>query len=412
MKLVQINSSDYWGSRFNGFAIRGRLEQRGVESRHLVWRRFSSDPLVELAYDFPLRRYFAWGINQLEAVLAVQSMLHLQWFTLPLHPRFRAADVVHYQILHDGYFSLAALPMLSKAKPSVWTFHDPWAMTGHCIYPMECNRWQTGCGKCPDLTTPFPMSRDHTRFNWRYKKLVYRHTDVDVVVASRWMKEFVAKSPLARGFNIHVVPFGLDLDRFAPGPVETARERLGIFPGHTVIGIRAAAGPYKGVEYFQQALRRIKTDRLLCILTTQEKGVFDEFLGKYQIVELGWTNDEDLLIASHQAADFFVMPSTAEAFGLMAVEAMACGKPVISFEGTSLPEVTFAPEAGLAVPMRDADALAAAITHWIETPEEVRMRGNRAREIAKVHYGIELHLDRLIEVYRKAIGRRAEKLAA
>ena len=41
------------------------------------------------------------------------------------------------------------------------------------------------------------------------------------------------------------------------------------------------------------------------------------------------------------------MPSVAEAFGMMAVESMACGKPVIVFDGTSLPEVTRAPDIGL-----------------------------------------------------------------
>ena len=138
----------------------------------------------------------------------------------------------------------------------------------------------------------------------------------------------------------------------------------------------------------------------------------DEFIGKFQIVELGWTNDEDLMVASHQAADFFVMPSTAEAFGLMAAEAMACGRPVICFEGTSLPGVTFAPEAGLAVPARDAVALAAAMTRWIENPEEVSKRGRRSRELAEAHYGVDLYVERLAAVYRSAVERRQPKIAA
>jgi glycosyltransferase involved in cell wall biosynthesis len=157
---------------------------------------------------------------------------------------------------------------------------------------------------------------------------------------------------------------------------------------------------------------QLKTDRPICILTTQDKGVFDDFLGRFQIVELGWTNDEDLLIASQQAIDFYVMPSMAEAFGLMAIEAMACGKPVISFQGTSLPEVTFAPEIGVAVPMGDSSALAAAIDRWVEAPEEVRQRGALARRAAEAHYGIDLHLDRLISVYRQAIENRRSKAAA
>ena len=150
MKLLQINSSDTLGSRFNGLSIRERLQAHDIESSHLVWRRHSSEPSVELAFNLPASRHIAWGVDRIERLLSVQSMLHLQWLALPLNARFRAADLVHYHIIHDGYFSLAALPMLSRLRPSVWTFHDPWAMTGHCIYPLECTRWQTGCGGCPD----------------------------------------------------------------------------------------------------------------------------------------------------------------------------------------------------------------------------------------------------------------------
>jgi len=411
MNLLQINSSDTLGSRFNGLSIRDRLQTRGIESRHLVWRRHSKDPLVELAFNLPLSRHVAWGIDRVERLLSVQSMLHLQWFGLPLSARFRAADIVHYHIIHDGYFSLAALPMLSRLRPTVWTFHDPWAMTGHCIHPLACTRWQTGCGGCPDLTLPFPLRRDRTRLNWRYKNVVYRHTDVDVVVASKWMRDFAARSPLTQGFRFHQIPFGLDLQRFSPGSKEAARERLGIFPGQTVMALRAFEGPFKGMDYLKQALRRLQTDKPLCILTTHEKGTFDEFIGKFQVVELGWTNDDDLVIASHQAADFYVMPSMAEAFGMMAAEAMACGRPVLCFEGTSLPDVTFAPDAGLAVP-RDSVALAAALDYWIANPDEVEKRGRRSRELAEAHYGVDLYVDRLAAVYRAAIERRQSKIAA
>lgn len=412
MNLLQINSTDAFGSRFNGVSIRERLQAQGIESRHLVWRQHSDDPCVELAFNLPLRRHIAWGLDQIEKRLSVQAMLHLHWLALPFTPRFRAADLVHYHIIHDGYFSLAALPWLSRLRPSVWTLHDPWAMTGHCIYPLECTRWKTGCGGCPDLGLPFPLRRDRTRLNWRYKNLVYRHSDIDVIVASQWMKDFAARSPLTEGFRFHLVPFGLDLQKFKPGSKEAARERLGISPGQTVIALRALEGPYKGVEYVKQALHLIETDRPLCILTTQQKGTFDEFIGKFQIVELGWTNDEDLLVTSHQAADFFVMPSTAEAFGLMAVEAMACGRPVICFEGTSLPDVTFAPDAGVAIPARSAGALAAAMRRWIENQDEVSKRGWRSRELAEMHYGVDLYVERLTAVYRSAVERRQSKIAA
>jgi len=67
----------------------------------------------------------------------------------------------------------------------------------------------------------------------------------------------------------------------------------------------------------------------------------------------------------------------------MAVEAMACGKPVIVFEGTSLPEVTFAPDVGIAVPMRDVSALKDAVISLVENVDDRLRRGRKAREIAE-----------------------------
>jgi glycosyltransferase involved in cell wall biosynthesis len=409
MKLLQINSNDTFGNRFNGIAIRDLLRERGIESKHLVWRRWSDDPDVKQAFDSRLSQQMARVLAKAENLLSLQSWLHLQWLLLTGSEEFRAADVVHYQIIHDGFFSLAALPRLTRRKPSVWTLHDPWAMTGHCLYPLDCTRWQSGCGSCPRLDLPFPLRRDRTAMNFRFKNAVYRRMDMNIVLASRWMMDFAARSPLMKGFRLNHIPFGVDLERFAPRSPEAARNRFGILPGHKVMALRAADGPYKGLEQFKHALRLLDTAQPICVLTTSTYGPLDEFIGRHQIVELGWTSDDETLADHYAAADFFVMPSTAEAFGLMAVEAMACGKPVLSFEGTSLPEVTFAPDAGLAVPLGDEPALAAALKRWIEAPEEVAERGRRSRRYAEEHYDIRLHADRMARLYQDVIARRSDE---
>jgi len=130
-------------------------------------------------------------------------------------------------------------------------------------------------------------------------------------------------------------------------------------------------------------------------------------IGRHQIIDLGWTDDELETIDAYTAADFFVMPSTAEAFGMMAIEAMACGKPVICFDGTSLPEVTFAPRAGISVPMGDIEALAAAMKRWIEDPNECQHRGLISRQICEQHYGEELQGERLTSLYKEVVARRS-----
>ncbi len=160
---MQINSGDLMGRRFNGYDLKQYLEQYGVESKLLVyWNKKSDSSFVSQAFSYPGSRYITRALGIVERQVSLHARLHPHSWTLPMHKAVREADLMHLQIIHDGYFSLSALPYVTSKKPTVWTWHDPWPMTGHCIHPLECHRWQVGCGSCPDLTLPFPMKDDRT----------------------------------------------------------------------------------------------------------------------------------------------------------------------------------------------------------------------------------------------------------
>jgi glycosyltransferase involved in cell wall biosynthesis len=129
-------------------------------------------------------------------------------------------------------------------------------------------------------------------------------------------------------------------------------------------------------------------------------------------VKFEWIDDEDLLLDAYAASDFFVMPSTAEAFGMMAIEAMACARPVIVYDGTSLPEVTAAPHIGLSVRNGDVAGLAAAIERLINAPEECERRGIDGRRYAERHYDGRLHTKRLVALYHQVIDERRRQTDA
>jgi glycosyltransferase involved in cell wall biosynthesis len=409
MKLVQINRNDVIGGRFNGFAIRRALRDYGIESTHLVWNKPVNDPQVQPLLPFPGSRRLNDWTTALEKEMSLHSMLQLQSFAIPLQKAFREADVAHYHIIHDGYFSLKALPWLTKLKPSIWTWHDPWPMTGHCIYPMECGGWERGCGPCPHLDRHFPMKADRSALAFRQKAHAVDKSDVDIILASQWMMDMARRSPIGRNARLHHIPFGLNLDLYKPRDRVAARKRLGVEDGRVVIAMRSFASTFKGLPYFLDALRMLRTDTPLCILGFQEAGHFNEFIGRHQVIETGWVDDDDLMVDALSATDIFAMPSTAEAFGLMAVEAMACGAPVVVFEGTSLPEVVFAPDAGLAAPMRDATGLAAALQRLIDNPTERQARGLKSRALAERHYDERLYTRRLAELYLSAAARGDHK---
>lgn len=399
MKILQVNGYESPGRRFNGLSITPLLKTHDIESRHLVWEKDTQNPDV-LTFEGDKTRKINRIVNRVERLTSTQSMFYPHAKQMMKMPAFKEADVLHLHIIHSGYMSLSHLPEITRRKPTVWTLHDPWAMTGHCIYPFECTRWKTGCGSCPDLNIHFPLLRDTTRFLFKYKKRAYRKSKFDVIVASQWMRDMVEASPLFEDVDIHHVPFGLDLNFFSPTASPDARKRFGIPDDALVICFRAVDNQFKGLPYIIEALERIKTDQPICLLTLNSKGLMERFSDRFQLVELGWTNDEEEARDAFVASDIFLMPSIVEAFGVMAIEALACGKPVVVFDGTSLPEVTFAPDVGVSVPMHDGVALYEALQRLIDNPQERLERGRKGREIAEQHYGDELYAQRLADVYK------------
>ena len=100
------------------------------------------------------------------------------------------------------------------------------------------------------------------------------------------------------------------------------------------------------------------------------------------------------------------MPSLGESFGLMAVEAMACQKPVVVFDNTALPSVTFAPECGVLVENKNSQKLMEAIKMLIEDPSERNKRGELGRKIAQEHYDLNNYNKELLKIYRSALNRK------
>jgi glycosyltransferase involved in cell wall biosynthesis len=147
------------------------------------------------------------------------------------------------------------------------------------------------------------------------------------------------------------------------------------------------------------------------LLTFHDKDQLTQLADRFQIIDLGWVNDQDLTVQAYNAADIFLMPSTAEAFGMMAIEAMACGKPVITFDGTSLPEVTFAPDGGITVPQGDVSALHFELQQLIDCPEKRLQLGRNALELARRHYNFNDHAEKILKLYEEVIARRKRKRA-
>jgi glycosyltransferase involved in cell wall biosynthesis len=407
MKVLHVTDADLPARRFNGYDLLDDLATRGIQGKQAVLRKSSDNPDVVSLFAGPGDEDLQLRLQEVERRHSINNLLFPWGRLLAETMEFRDADVVHYHLIHNQVISLYDLKWLFGLKPSVWTFHDPWPLTGHCIHPMGCEGWLTGCDPCPFLDRLFPLARDHADQMWRAKKRLFSELDLDVVVASDWMLDMVRRSPVTSHLeNVHLIPFGIDARSFASDDAQaSSRRRLGIPENDFVVLFRASTWEVKGLPYIVEALGSRQPTRPTTLLILGERGLVEGLRRDYRIVELGWVDDQALYPLTFSACDVFLMPSLAEAFGLMAVEAMAAGRPVVCFEGTALPAVTHAPECGIAVPAGDASALRASLDLLAADPSEAARRGRLGRSIVAENYGYERYLDSIADLYGSVLSR-------
>jgi glycosyltransferase involved in cell wall biosynthesis len=406
--VLQVTLRDLVGQRFNGYQLHRALRGRDWDSSMLVVEKRSDDPRVHSHSG--AGESFAWSLFAAERVTSLQGLLSPLALTMPMRRCFRDADVVHWHLVYPHYVSLPLMPFLSRRRPTVWTLHDPWALTGHCVHPLECTRWRTGCGQCPDLKRSFTVWSDTTSLVWNIKRRTYARSPVTLVVASRWMKDRVEASPLTSHLPCHVIPFGLDLETWRPLDRAACRSRLGIPQDAKVVAFRMPGGAKnrvaKGVPAVLEALDRLAPGIATHLVVFDDRGQLVALQDRYRVLELGWLEDEPRMAEALAAADVFLMPSLAESFGLMTLEAMACGTAVIASEGTAMTELIRPPLAGLCVPPGDGAALADALTRLLGDEPRRRAMGEAGRAIVESEYSASAYLERHVQLYESLAAQR------
>jgi glycosyltransferase involved in cell wall biosynthesis len=407
MKVLHVTEEDLQARHFNGYDLLEDLATRGVASKQAVLRKHSDNPDVVALSTGRGDEELQYRLEAVERRHSINNLLVPWGRVLAETAEFRNADVVHYHLIHNHVISLYDIKWLFGLKPSVWTFHDPWPLTGHCVHPVQCEGWLSGCETCPYLDRTFPIAHDHADRLWRIKQRLFSDLDLDLVVASNWMLDMVRRSPLTSHLkHVYLIPFGVETRSFVPDDEKrNSRRRLGIPEDDFVAFFRATPWEFKGLSHVIDAFAANPPARPTTLLTVDHRGLLKALRRNYRIVDLGWIDDDALYPLVFSACDVFVMPSLAEAFGLMAVEAMAAGRPVVCFEGTALPAVTHAPECGIAVPAGNATALRAALDRLAEDPSEARRRGRLGRTIVAEEYGQARYLDSMAELYGSVLAR-------
>jgi MMP alpha-(1->4)-mannosyltransferase len=225
-----------------------------------------------------------------------------------------------------------------------------------------------------------------------------------VVTVSESSKADIATQMKVDPARMTVVPVGVDHLVFRPRP---ERPRA---PGRIMV-TSSSDVPMKGLVPLLEAVAKLRTERdveLVVIGRPTEGGRVDrtiERLGLGPVVRCASGISDDELACLYAEAQVAVVPSLYEGFSLPAIEAMACGVPLLATTGGALPEVVgTSGETGLLVPPDDPEALAAGIRRIMDDPELAARLGAGGRERVLGRFTWEATARGTAEQYRVVLG--------
>lgn len=411
--VLHLNFADNdGGAARSAYKIHSGLRQLGWTSRMLVRQQVTNDPDVgNIQTHQPwLRVGDALSRKLLDRQLGLENWFYPSSNALVQHPWFQSADVVQFYNLHPHFFSHRVLPHLSRQKPVVWRLPDMWAFTGHCTYSYECDRWQTGCGQCPQLDSYPVLHRDTTALLWREKQRIYQQSQMTIVVTNRWMETSLQKSPLLSHLPVRRIPNGINTQVFYPIEQAIARQALQISPSaHVVLFVGAVTtDPRKGCEYVRPVMERLAAagvTELVLLVLGKGAETWKDGAG-YRVVPLEQTGSDRFLSIAYSAASVFLHPALVENFPNTILESMACGTPWVAFDVGGIGDLLQHTPTGYLAAYRDIEDLVSGTLKLLTNGAYCQQMSHDCRRVIEAEYTLELQAQRFAQLYEDVIADR------
>lgn len=370
-----------------------------VRSLAEAYQRAGHDVVVhtsDLFTEYPFaRRDLPREVNGVKVVRHPAQRLLGAWTYMPDMPHAllqaaKDADVLHAHSY--GYHQTVATARAARfdGTPFVFTphFHPPWSMEGG-----RARRVLRGAF---DRTLGRQVVREATR----------------IIGVSRGeveeMKRYLPVDPA----KVRIVPNGFDAARYREAPDgHAARRRLGVPEGAPLVLFAGRLASNKGLHHLVPAFARAAAERpdAVLVLAGEDQGwrprleAMARELGIAERVRFTGHVPDAEYRETLAAADVLVLPSEWEAFGIVLLEAMACGVPCIATRVGGAPEVVEEGKTGLLVRYGDEAALAGALRELLADPARARAMGAAGRERAMSSFSWDAVAARTLDVYREVV---------
>jgi glycosyltransferase involved in cell wall biosynthesis len=282
---------------------------------------------------------------------------------------------------------------LAKIAPVVWTLHDMWPLTGYSDYSdeyvdpavSEKEAFERVFGKASVREEACRVALCGSRLVW--------------VAPSRWIGELATKA-FEGALRVVHIPHGVNVRDFRPLPQDEACRFLDIPTDRPVVVAAAHSlrARRKGISYLAEALARL--DKPVTVALMGHARTEIKWPEKVRPMYLGYLGDARLLRAAYAAGDVFVVPSLAEMFGLVVIEAMACGTPCVGFRTGGISEIIRPGITGELARRGDAADLACAIKKVLDVSVQKKEEMRAAcRRVVEENYDLALEAGRYAELF-------------
>jgi D-inositol-3-phosphate glycosyltransferase len=312
---------------------------------------------------------------------------------------YARANGLHYDLVHAHYWLSG---VAARSLRQAWG--RPYGLMFHTLGLMKNRIAQTAAERESEL-----------RINVEHDLLADADRVILATPAEQAQIQWLYRIPNVRS---EIIPPGVDLGMFYPRPVTEARRTLGLPRDRSLLLFVGRIEPLKGLDTLLRALAIVR-DRGVCRCQDLSLAIIGgdpnlppewqsaemarmqalrQELDLSEIVTFLGKQDQDELPSYYSAADCIIMPSHYESFGMVALEAMACGRPVIASEVGGLAFLIKDGETGYHVPDRDPAALADRICELLTDPLRREALGRQAAAAAQA-YAWGIIAQRIVRVY-------------
>ena len=317
------------------------------------------------------------------------------------------ADVIHVHSFHGLYASIESLAAVAKAKPLVWTFHRFWGITGGCDHPFSCERYQTGCGDCPQVGRFAVGPVDHTASEWLLKMQLLADLPFTVVSPSQHLADRIRSSALGKRWKVEVIPNGVGADDFKGDRKRDGdfRKSLGLAENKITVLFtnRDFRDPIKGFPVIKSALESSDCSGVqLLLIGGNSAWARSELSCEIDVVDVGYVSDRKRLAEYYEVSDLFLYASDGENLPCAVLEAMSAECCIVASPVDGVFDLIEPRRDGLLAERNDGTALAKCLREALKIGLDARITlGRNARKRVSEEFSEQKMIDSYLRLYQR-----------